>query len=168
MNVVANPVVGPAINPVTSPGEPALAGRPRAERSAAAAGATATSPAAWPLRAALLAGVAFAVLLAAGVGDPAPRLAADAELAQVMRGISLIKGAFAAVAVILVFWRVGQPGQARRLAAMLPGCWAMAGAAGLVWQLSHFGLASLAFHAGWLSIALAAWREGRAAPAHPV
>ena len=60
-----------------------------------------------PLRAALLAGCAAAIGLAAWAGNPADYLQADPALARLLRGMALLKGLIAIAAVGAVFWRFG-------------------------------------------------------------
>jgi hypothetical protein len=105
-----------------------------------------------------------AVALGAGVGlvvgDPSARLAADAELARLLRGMALVKALLIAVGVRVLWWRFGlriEPVRARAYVAALAF---MAFAAGLAWQLSYLPVLTLAFHGALLSLGVLAWRDG--------
>jgi hypothetical protein len=125
-----------------------------------------TLSAALPLKAALrqrltvLFACALAVAVAAALGDPAPSIARNPDLAFLMRGISLIKASFAHVALVAVLWRCGQPLRLAHAAGYATGCALMAGAAMSVWQLSSMGFASLAFHTGWIALFVVSWVDG--------
>jgi hypothetical protein len=111
------------------------------------------------LRALLLAGCLAAVAFAAAIGRPGPALAADFELARLLRGMAIIKGCLAGAAVAVLLWRFGQPLSRRMAGAYLIGAWLAAGAAMLVWQLTLIPLAALAFHAGEITMLVTAWRD---------
>jgi hypothetical protein len=122
--------------------------------------------AAVPLNAALrrrlgvLVAGALAVAVAAALGDPAPFIARNPDLAFLMRGIALIKASFALVALAAVLWRCGQTLRPAHAAGYAAGCALTAGAAMSVWQLSSMGLASLAFHTGWIALFAVSWVDG--------
>jgi len=109
----------------------------------------------------VLAGCACAVAMAAWLGDPAQRLAADPELARLLRGMALIKGLLALGAVSLVTWRFGRPVAPGVAVVYVVGCWWLAAAAMLVWQLTVIPFAALGFHAAEISMLVVAWREHR-------
>jgi hypothetical protein len=113
------------------------------------------------LRGALAAGCCLTVAAATLHGDPAAYLHADPALGRLLRGMALIKALIAAVAVGALMWRFGRPIARLRAGVYLAGAWFMAGAAMLVWQLSHIALAAVSFHAGELTLLFIAWREHR-------
>lgn len=108
----------------------------------------------------LLLGTALALTVAAALGDPRPMLAADPDLARLLRGMALIKGVLVLAAVGVLWWRFRQPLAAGHGTAYLVGAWLAAGATMLIWQLSLIVPAALAFHAGELLLLLTAWRDG--------
>lgn len=124
--------------------------------SASAAAVRATA-----LRAGLLAGCAASVCAALWLGDPRPALDADVELARLLRGMAVIKAAICLLALGALWWRFGHPTSRRLAAAYLLGAWLVAGASMLVWQLTLVPAAAIAFHAGELTLLIAAWRDGR-------
>jgi uncharacterized membrane protein YecN with MAPEG domain len=100
-----------------------------------------------------------AVLAAAWVGEPARVVQADLALAQLMRGMALIKGAIALGAVALLLWRFGWPvGKPAGLAYVVSAA-LMAGATMLIWQLTFIPLAAALFHIGALAMLLVGWRD---------
>lgn len=112
-------------------------------------------------RALLLAGVAVAALAGWVLGDPAPRLAADPELATLLRGMAGIKALLLLGAVALLAWRLGKPVAAPFVAIYLGGAAAMAFATALIWQLTALPLAAVVFHAAEIGVLVAAWRDLR-------
>lgn len=109
-------------------------------------------------------GLLSAVAVAAGgawaAGDPAPILAVDPELATLLRGMAALKLLILLPTLAAVLWRVGQPVATPFVVGYGLGLSAMAGGATLVWQLSHLGMASIAFHAGLVASAWLAWQDG--------
>ena len=122
-------------------------------------------PAPWLMRTLLLAGCAASVALAAGLLQPAALYAADAELAQLLRGMALIKGGLSAAALCLLWWRSGHPVEARLATGYAAGLWCMAGASAAIWQLSHVAMAAGLFHAGVAALLWAAWHDRGRLPA---
>jgi hypothetical protein len=117
-------------------------------------------PAATGWRGRLVVAVAFGAAVGLIVGDPSARLAADPELAQLLRGMALIKALLIAVGLRVLWWRFGlaiEPVRARAYVACLAF---MAFAAGLAWQLSYLPILTLAFHGALLSLGVLAWRDG--------
>jgi hypothetical protein len=120
----------------------------------------------WLTRAVLMAACVAAVVAAAWVGQPAPYLQADPGLAQLMRGMALIKAAIALGAVALLLWRFGWPtGKLAALAYAISAA-LMAGATMLIWQLSFIPLAAALFHIGALVMLLVGWRDQGPARSH--
>jgi hypothetical protein len=108
----------------------------------------------------LLLGTALALVVAAALGDPRPVIAADPDLARLLRGMALIKSVLVLAAVGVLCWRLRQPLAAGHGLAYLVGAWIAAGATMLIWQLSFIVPAALAFHADELLLLLTAWRDG--------
>ena len=111
-----------------------------------------------PLRAALIAGCALSIGIAAYVGEPTS-FADDLALARLLRGMALIKSVMALVAVAVVLWRFGRPVSTPVAAGYLLGCWVVVGSTMLIWQLSWIPAAAVLFHAAGLSMLLLSWRE---------
>lgn len=116
------------------------------------------------LRALLVVGCAMALLIAAALGRPEVLQQADAELARLLRGMALIKGALLAAALAALWWRFGLALAPRLALVYLVGAWLMAAASMLVWQLTLIPAAAVVFHAGELGLLLAAWRDRRDRP----
>jgi hypothetical protein len=110
----------------------------------------------WRWRAVLACGCAAAAVAGVLLGDPAARLAADAELAALLRGMGVVKAGLAGIALALSWWRFRVPVAPRFRAIYLVGTWAMTGASALIWQLSFIPAAALLFHVGELALLLAA------------
>lgn len=108
----------------------------------------------------LLLGTALALVAAAALGDPQLMIAADPDLARLLRGMALVKSVLVLAAVGVLWWRLRQPLAAGHGLAYLVGAWLAAGATMLIWQLSFIVPAALAFHAGELLLLLTAWRDG--------
>ncbi len=108
-------------------------------------------------------GLVLTVMLATGAGlalaEPSAALTADPELSRLLRGMAVVKLAFALPIAAAVWWRLGQPASARLAAiyiAIVAGAFA---ALALVWRLSEPDLASLMFHASLIGFAITALRE---------
>jgi hypothetical protein len=112
-------------------------------------------------RAALFGTCLLAVLAGLALGDPAPRLAADPELAFLLRGMAGIKALLLLGALSLLAWRFARPVPARTAAVYIVGAAVMAGATALIWQLTALPLAAVAFHAAEIAVLFAAWRDLR-------
>lgn len=122
----------------------------------------ATHASAWSghgLRVALALGSLGAVGVALWLGDPRPSLAADADLARLLRGMALLKAALVVPALGLLWWRFGRPVSPLVSAVYVPGAWLLAGASALIWQLTWLPLAAATFHVAGLAVLLAAWRD---------
>lgn len=121
-----------------------------------------------PLRRTLLRALPFVVCattIAAvlATGDPTGLLASDPELAQLLRGMAILKAALLVAAAAVLTWRFGRPLPRAALGGYLAGLVAMAAATAMVWQLSALPLAAFSFHAGLLAVLLVAWRLDGAA-----
>jgi hypothetical protein len=125
------------------------------------AGRDAVLPRVAALRAALIAGCAAAVGLAARVGDPAAYLLADPALARLLRAMALIKGLLVLAAALASWWRFGWRASPAVSIAYLAATWAMAGSTMLIWQLALIPFAAVLFHAALVGLLLAAWRDDR-------
>ena len=108
----------------------------------------------------LVLAVAFGAAVGLVVGDPAARLAADPELAWLMRGMALVKALMIAVGVRVLWWRFGLEIEPMRARAYVAALALMAFAAALAWQLSYLPILSVAFHGALLSLGVLAWRDG--------
>ncbi len=112
-------------------------------------------------RLALFAGCASAALAGLALGDPTARLAADPEVAFLLRGMAGIKAVLLLGALALLAWRLGKPVSARVAAIYVGGSCCMAFATALIWQLTALPLAALAFHAAEITLLVTAWRDLR-------
>jgi hypothetical protein len=112
-------------------------------------------------RALLVAGCAVAALAGLALGDPAPRIAADPELATLLRGMAGIKVLLLLGALALLAWRFGKPVAPAFVAIYATGLAVMAFATALIWQLTALPLAAAAFHVAEIALLVAAWRDLR-------
>jgi hypothetical protein len=112
-------------------------------------------------RSLLLAGCALAALVAWVAGDPSSLKAADPELAFLLRGMALIKGAIVAAGLAVLWWRFGWPLSLGTAAGYLAGAWLATGAAMMIWQLTLIAQAALLFHVGEIALLVLAWRDYR-------
>lgn len=110
----------------------------------------------------LVLAVAFGAAVGLIVGDPSARLAADPELARLLRGMALVKALLIAVGVRVLWWRFGLDIEALRARGYVAALAFMAFAAALAWQLSYPAVLGLAFHGALLSLGMLAWRDGGA------
>jgi hypothetical protein len=113
------------------------------------------------LRSALFLGCAGAVALGLWLGSPQAFVAADPDLARLLRGMALIKASIVVATLSVVAWRLGHPVSPRLTAVYLGGAWAVALASTLIWQLTHVPLAALGFHGAELAMLVAAFGDGR-------
>jgi hypothetical protein len=121
-----------------------------------------TRPAA--LRGLLLLGCVISAAMAFRLGDPTAYLAADPELAQLLRGMAVIKAGIVIAAIGVLLWRFGRPMSPPLAAIYLVGAWLLSAATLLVWQLTLIPLAAIGFHAAELSLLVVAWRDTRDPP----
>ena len=115
------------------------------------------------LRALLLFGVVAAGVLAIGLSAEATSLAAEPSLVRLLRGMALIKGGIALLAVVLSAWRFGRPLSSPAAAGYLVGTWSLCAATTLIWDLRFIPAAALVFHVAMVGLLALAWREGRSA-----
>jgi len=112
------------------------------------------------LRALLVAGGLVAAGLAffgsASVADEAAQSASDPALARLLRGMALLKAGLTLGAAGLLWWRLAEPVSLRLTTVYLLGAWSMAAATALVWQLWMIPVAAFVFHAGEISLLVAA------------
>jgi hypothetical protein len=113
------------------------------------------------LRGVLVAGSVGVVLLIVAVAQPAAHLLADTELARLLRGMALIKGALSVAALAVLLWRFGHRTSPGLTMSYLVGAWLVCGASAAIWQLASVPLAAVLFHAGELTLLVAAWRDRR-------
>ncbi|MGF1605483.1 MAG: hypothetical protein ACFB22_04025 [Rhodothalassiaceae bacterium] len=107
----------------------------------------------------LLLGMAAAAGLGLFLGDPLPRLSADADLARLLCGMAVVKALFAIPVAVAAFWRLGRPAAPALAGLLIAAPAGMAFAAASVWQLSALVLASLVFHTGLISFAVVSLRS---------
>ena len=141
---------GVAPRPVVAVPERAVAGPGRADARRGAL-----------RRVVLVAGVLAAVAGALLWARAAPGTSAvpTAEMGRLLRFLALVKAVVPAGALWGLLRRVRRPVAAGRLAAYAAGLWGAAAGAALIGQLGHVGLGAGLFHAGWLTMAAAAWRD---------
>jgi hypothetical protein len=113
------------------------------------------------LRVGLVAGALAAVVGALLWAQAAPGTSAvpTAEMGRLLRFMALVKAVVPAGALLGLLRRVRRPVAAGRLTAYAVGLWGAAAGAALIGQLGHVGLGAGLFHAGWLTMAAAAWRD---------
>ena len=109
------------------------------------------------LVAGMVAAVAGALVWAQAA--PVPSVVPTAAMGRLLRFLALVKAVVPAGALWGLLRRVRRPVAAGRLAAYAVGLWAAAAGAALIGQLGHVGLGAALFHAGWLTMAAAAWRD---------
>jgi hypothetical protein len=112
-------------------------------------------------RIALSGSCAVAALAGFALGDPAPRMAADPEIAFLLRGMAAIKVALVLGAIALIAWRLRRPVSPRCAAVYVVGAAVMAGATALIWQLTALPAAAVAFHIAEIALLVTAWRDLR-------
>ena len=113
-------------------------------------------PAIW-VCAALVAATAAGLLLGqAGATDSG---AFEPRLLLLLRFMAALKFAGVVAAALLVHWRLTRPASPRLALAYVATVAAMALAPGLIWSLSHVGLAAALFHAGLLGFLVLAWKD---------
>ena len=115
------------------------------------------SPLVW--RSALVLGTVAVLAALALTTSPLPAI--DADLTRVLRGMALIKGAFAVVALGACFWRMARPLPAWRMATYMAGAWMMTGAALAVWQMRFLGVAAACLHVALISLIILAFTDKR-------
>lgn len=109
-------------------------------------------------RAVLIVGVLVSIALAQAVAATPATPGVDADLLRLMRGMALIKGAFAAIAAVVCYWRLARPMPAWRASAYVGGTWVMAAGAVAIWHMRDLAVASIGLHAalfGLVFLALA-------------
>jgi len=108
----------------------------------------------------LMLGSSILLLVPLLMFEPAAHWADEAELFILLRGMACIKGLLAALAFSAVWWRLRQTPTSRLAQTYIGGVWAMALAAGLIWQLTFIVAASGLFHCATIALLIAAWRDG--------
>ena len=109
----------------------------------------------------VLLSVVLCIAVAAGfaVSSTQPTSAADPELARLLLGMAAVKALLTLAAAGAVAWRLGFPVTPRLAVAYLGGIALMAGATVLIAHLALIPAAALIFHAGDLTLLVAAWRD---------
>ena len=105
------------------------------------------------LGAATTAGILLGRTDAADVG------AFEPKLLLLLRFMAGLKFAGLVAAALLVHWRLTRPASPRLALAYVAAIATMALAPGLIWSLSHVGLAAASFHAGLLGFLVVAWKD---------
>ncbi len=106
----------------------------------------------------LLLACAAAVMAAAWLSNATPYLQADPSLAQLMRGMAVIKATMVLGAVALLLWRLRWSVSPFVAVTYVVSAALMAGSTTLIWQLSFIPLAAVLFHLGTLMALLVSWR----------
>jgi hypothetical protein len=111
-------------------------------------------------RAMIAIGCVVAAAAAFAIGSPDRQLAADPDLARLLRAMGLIKGALVLAGVWVIAMRFRWPVTALAAAGYMTAAWSAAFAAGLIWQLSFIPQAALLFHVAAIAAVVIAWRDG--------
>ena len=112
------------------------------------------------LRTLLVAGCALAALAGFAVGHPEVLQKADPELANLLRGMALIKASLVIIGLGVLLWRLRLPLTPRLAIGYLAGAWIVTGATMMVWQLTYIGTAAVVFHLGGFILLLLALHDG--------
>ncbi len=107
----------------------------------------------------LVGGCIAATALALRLADPTAPSRFEPDLVTLLRGMAAIKTLLVAAAMALLAWRLGRPVTTRIATAYVTGASFVAGATAMIWQLSSIVPASAVFHAGLLTLLVAAWRD---------
>lgn len=92
-------------------------------------------------------------------GDPSARLAADPDLATLLRGMAALKALIALAAAAAIWWRLALPISAGAASAYVAGAGVLVAGAVSIWQLSFIGAVAIGFHAALLGLALLALKR---------
>ena len=95
------------------------------------------------------------------MGDPDVLRAADPELAFLLRGMALVKGALVLAGLGVLWWRFQWPLSTGTAVGYLSGAWLASGAAVMIWQLTFIAQAALLFHVGEIALLVLAWGDYR-------
>jgi hypothetical protein len=101
------------------------------------------------------AGLGFAAALALGSGPAA----ADPELMLLIRFMAVLKAGMALLGMALAAWRLRYPASTRMAAGYVVAVALMAGAPGLIWEMSHIVAGAVVFHAGLGIFLTCAWAD---------
>ena len=113
----------------------------------------------WWLRVVLLAGCVLSVILAVWVSDSSDSFYGDPTLAQLLRGMAIIKGLAVLAAVGALLWRFGKRVTAAAAVSYCLSAWAMTATAMLIWQLTRIPFGAVVFHVALISLLVTAWRD---------
>jgi len=116
-------------------------------------------------RAALAGAVAIAVASAHLFADGAASagaVAADPELARLLRAMALIKASMAAAAAWLAHRLLREPLGPGLAAGLVAAVALMAAAPVLMWHVAHVGAGAVLFHAGMVLLLVLGWRPAEA------
>ena len=113
-------------------------------------------------RAALLVVASLALFVATQFGDAAGTaraVAAEPELALLLRAMAGLKAVIAASVIGLIIWRLGSPIGPLRLALYALSTSAMTAGPVLIWTLAHVGSGAALLHGGMLAGLILLWRD---------
>ncbi len=116
----------------------------------------------WLARGGLLvvAVLAFAAgLLVADQAETARAVAADPDLARLLRAMAGLKALMAAAAVGVMMWRLASPIGPVRLALYAVSTAAMTAGPALIWNLVNIGFGAALLHGGLLAAVMLLWRD---------
>lgn len=86
-------------------------------------------------------------------------VAADPELARLLRGMAVLKLGIAAAAMALLGWRLGQPMRPLVAGGGLISAALLVSGPVLIWRIAPLATGALLFHAGVAMLCWAAWRD---------
>jgi hypothetical protein len=106
----------------------------------------------------------LSICLAAGMaawmlGDPAPALARDSALANLLRGMAALKALMALGVGAVVWWRLGRPIGAPLAMGYGAGVAVLCAGAVSIWQVSFIGPVAIAFHAALIALLVMALKD---------
>lgn len=110
-------------------------------------------------RGALVIACAVAAAATFMAGDPAPRLAADPDLARLLRGMAALKALIALAAAGLVWWRLARPVAPAPAAMAIAAVATLFAGAAAIFQLSFILPVAVAFHAALAALGVLALRD---------
>jgi hypothetical protein len=98
-------------------------------------------------------------LLVADGAETARAVAADPDLARLLRAMAGLKALMALAAIGVMMWRLGSPVGPVRLGLYALAAAAIAAGPGLIWNLTHVGSGAALLHGGLLAGVLLLWRD---------
>ena len=108
-------------------------------------------------------GVGLVAAALAGAALTAPhapaRVAADPDLARLLRAMAVIKGVLVALGAGVIGWRFQRPTPLRFALGYAALVWTAGAAVGAMWQLAAVGQVAVALHAAGALLVVLAWRD---------